>query len=310
MLRRFHWFPLLAAPCIKPDSQSGEASPHSKRAKTSHPLEPDAAAWYRVGRVTTLCLRREVAHASRRPGPEHLQPRLVLALADRVGVRRLREPANTFVEGGNDRVSDAILDVDSEPREPAAAGPALPPLDADEFVADMAQRVEQILRQAAEVVNQEPNACLTAVTRDRLQTLFRALADEALTQGWRRASPPPRASAARRGRRSGWRRTGDPGVGGALAAGGGRAAGHQRGVRTPPVQLEWRCGEGLWNWSSLFLSDLFLTSALAVAILSAAILRRSNFLLFLRAPRFKRETVRAAKDRRTQNSHSQGRKEK
>jgi hypothetical protein len=92
------------------------------------------------------------------------------------------ERANTFVEGGNDRVSDAILDVDSEPREPAAAGASLPPLDADAFVADMRERVEQILRQAAEVVNQEPNACLTAVTRDRLQTLFRALADEALTQ--------------------------------------------------------------------------------------------------------------------------------
>ena len=92
------------------------------------------------------------------------------------------ERANTLVEGGNERVSDAILVVDSEPRDPAAAGASLPPLDADEFVAALRERVEQVLRQAADVVNQQPNACLAAVTRDRLQTLFHDLADEALTQ--------------------------------------------------------------------------------------------------------------------------------
>jgi hypothetical protein len=90
--------------------------------------------------------------------------------------------ANTFVEGGHDRVSDAILDVASEPPEPTDEGASLPPLDADVFVAALRERVEQVLRQAAEVVNQEQNACLAAVTRDRIQTLFRALADEALAQ--------------------------------------------------------------------------------------------------------------------------------
>ena len=92
------------------------------------------------------------------------------------------ERANRLVEGGNDRVSDALLDVDAEPPDSPADAASLPPLDTVEFSLAVRQRVERALWQTVDLVNSEPNACLAAVTRDRVQSLFRALADEILAQ--------------------------------------------------------------------------------------------------------------------------------
>src|SRR5262245_5128136 len=90
------------------------------------------------------------------------------------------ERVNTFVEGGHDRVGDAVTDVGCPPGERSNDAADLPALDPEAFVARFRERVEQALRQAAAIVNEEPNACMEAVTRDRVLGLFRALAEDVL----------------------------------------------------------------------------------------------------------------------------------
>jgi hypothetical protein len=89
--------------------------------------------------------------------------------------------ANDLIEGGHDRVGDAIADVGCPSAERGESA-ELPTLDPEAFAAGLIGRAEQTLRQAAEVINQEPNACMEAVTRDRVQALFRALADAVLAE--------------------------------------------------------------------------------------------------------------------------------
>lgn len=90
--------------------------------------------------------------------------------------------ANDLAEGGGDRVGDAVADVGCPAAEGDATASELPRLDADAFVAGLLPHVERALRQAAAAIDEEPNACLAALTRDRVLSLFRALAEEALAQ--------------------------------------------------------------------------------------------------------------------------------
>jgi len=90
--------------------------------------------------------------------------------------------ANDLIEGGHDRVGDAVNDVGSPPEEGTNDAGELPALAPEAFAAGLIGRAEEVLRQAAEVINQEPNACMEAVTRDRVQALFRTLADEVLAR--------------------------------------------------------------------------------------------------------------------------------
>jgi hypothetical protein len=88
--------------------------------------------------------------------------------------------AQSFAEGGGKSLEDAMMDVGCPPSRVNPDADELPPLDADVFAAALRERTEMTLRKMAEVVNEEPHACLADLTRDRVQTLFRELADEAL----------------------------------------------------------------------------------------------------------------------------------
>jgi hypothetical protein len=90
------------------------------------------------------------------------------------------ERAHDLIEGGHDRLGDAVADVGCQAAEGRNDAGDLPALDPDAFADALLERAAEALRRAAAVINEEPNACLEAVTRDRVQTLFRLLADEAL----------------------------------------------------------------------------------------------------------------------------------
>lgn len=90
------------------------------------------------------------------------------------------ERANTLVEGGEQRLDDAVTDVGCPPGVRQNDAGELPSLDPASFAAGLREAAEQALLQAAELINEEPNACMEAVTRDRVQKLFGALADEVL----------------------------------------------------------------------------------------------------------------------------------
>src|SRR5262245_40540245 len=77
------------------------------------------------------------------------------------------ERANTIVEGGDQAIHDAVMDVGCPPPERTADADELPPLDPEAFVLALRERSEETLRRAAEVINQEPHVCLAPVTRDR-----------------------------------------------------------------------------------------------------------------------------------------------
>src|SRR5437667_2230352 len=73
------------------------------------------------------------------------------------------ERASSLAEGGGDRLTDAVADVGCPPADQVNRADELPPLDADALVAGLRDRLEQTLRQAAAVINEEPNACMVAV---------------------------------------------------------------------------------------------------------------------------------------------------
>ncbi len=78
-----------------------------------------------------------------------------------------------------DAFRDSCLDVGSgATEEPTAA--VLPALDPDEYVASLRGRVEEVLREAASLLNEDGSGNWAAVTEERVSGLFAELADEAL----------------------------------------------------------------------------------------------------------------------------------
>lgn len=84
-----------------------------------------------------------------------------------------------LVNIASDKVKDTILDMDLEKSE-SASGPrqgpqSLPPLDPEQFVAVLRPQMEDLLRKAAEIINEDSLGCLTAMTEERVAALLQEL---------------------------------------------------------------------------------------------------------------------------------------
>lgn len=79
-------------------------------------------------------------------------------------------------------ILDLGLDQDDGNQPEGVPGASLPPMDPDRFVAVMWNEVEEVLRQVAELINEDPNGCWAAVTEERVRALFDLLAQQALMQ--------------------------------------------------------------------------------------------------------------------------------
>src|SRR5262249_58533409 len=64
----------------------------------------------------------------------------------------------------------------------SGAAQTLPPLDPNLLVAAMRGRLEQLVRQVAGVINEDPDGRWAAVTQERIVALIGALAQEAADQ--------------------------------------------------------------------------------------------------------------------------------
>jgi hypothetical protein len=82
---------------------------------------------------------------------------------------------------------DATLDLDwgtsAEGRVESGEGQPLPPIHPEQLAGVLRAEAEQVLRQAAEVINDDPHGWWTAVTQERVLALFRDLGHQALQQG-------------------------------------------------------------------------------------------------------------------------------
>src|SRR4051812_13911551 len=90
------------------------------------------------------------------------------------------ERANAIAEGSETFVRDALMDIGCPPPADGPDGQPLPRLEDEALVTALRQRIERVVQDAADIISEQPHACLTPVTRDRLAALFASLADEAL----------------------------------------------------------------------------------------------------------------------------------
>ncbi len=92
-----------------------------------------------------------------------------------------------LVNVASDQVKDTILDMDLEKSDssPGRPGPQLlPALDPEQFVTALRPRVEDLLRQAAAIVNEDSLGCLTEMTEERISALMQELEREVLEQAF------------------------------------------------------------------------------------------------------------------------------
>jgi hypothetical protein len=88
-----------------------------------------------------------------------------------------------FLERIGTATTDTVLDVgylddESPPPDPAP----LPPIDSDVFARTMLTQAKEALSQTAVMLNEEPCGDWSAVTEERVMTLFRELGQQALAQ--------------------------------------------------------------------------------------------------------------------------------
>jgi hypothetical protein len=108
-----------------------------------------------------------------------LTSRLLAALSARV--KDVTDSAGTVLK-------DGIIDLGWKRLDDSATAthevPALPPLHPEQLVRGLREQVEQVLRQAADIINEDPHGCSEELTQERVQTLFRELADQVLEQAF------------------------------------------------------------------------------------------------------------------------------
>jgi hypothetical protein len=85
--------------------------------------------------------------------------------------------ANSLAENS----ADAVMDVGCPPAEQPGEAGDLPVVDPEQFALSLCERTWQTLRQVGDVINDDPHGCFEAVTRDRVHTLFRELAEYTLS---------------------------------------------------------------------------------------------------------------------------------
>lgn len=101
-------------------------------------------------------------------------------------VRACATKADELLVDASETTKDTLLnlglDEDEGRQLTNLPGVSLPPMDPDRFVAVMWNEVEEVLRQVADLINEDPNGCWTAVTEERVLALFELLAQQALMQ--------------------------------------------------------------------------------------------------------------------------------
>jgi hypothetical protein len=86
------------------------------------------------------------------------------------------------MESGADLVKDTIMDLGNDTEAEDVPSQPLPPLDPALLVSALRGEVEQVLRQVAETINEDPSGCWAAATQERVQALFSALGEESLAE--------------------------------------------------------------------------------------------------------------------------------
>src|SRR5262245_7864761 len=80
-----------------------------------------------------------------------------------------------WLEGSAEAVKDTVIDFgagsDSSNGIDLENAPPLPPLDSEQLVAHMRCKVEQVLRMAADAINEDARSCWAAQTHERVQAL-------------------------------------------------------------------------------------------------------------------------------------------
>jgi hypothetical protein len=97
----------------------------------------------------------------------------------------IRAKVSKCLDGGADGVKDAIMDLDNvyAPDDSAEATATLPPLNPEMLVACLQAKVDQVLHQVAQAINEDPSGCWEAATEERVLEFFSDLGQEALAQG-------------------------------------------------------------------------------------------------------------------------------
>jgi hypothetical protein len=95
---------------------------------------------------------------------------------------RLREMSEESADGVRDAMLDFSIEADG-PSEPVRAAP-LPPLAPEQLALALRHETEEVFRQAADVLNEDPAGCWSEATEARVLALFEQLGRQALEQAF------------------------------------------------------------------------------------------------------------------------------